>query len=126
MAHQQKESSKVYVIFDGCHMIKLIGNLLSDDYMTICHVENQILCPIQWKYIKHLNTIQENAGYTLANKLKRKHIMCTRHKMNVSVTAQTLSASVVSSIDFHMEEIHLSEFEDSEYSRLNQKDGHWN
>ena len=88
-------------------MIKLIGNLLGDDYKTICHVENQIFCPIQWKYIRHLNTIQEDVGYTFANKLKGKHIMWTKHKMNVSVAAQTLSASVVSSIDFHREEVQL-------------------
>ena len=68
------------------------------------------------KYIEVLNTLQEDVGFTLANKLKRKHTMWTKHKTNFSLAAQSLSASVASSIDFLWEQIHLSEFEDSEYT----------
>ena len=97
--YPQEESSKVHVIFDTCQMIKLMRNLLCY-YKTICHLEHQILHPIKWKDIEDLNTLQEDVGFTLANKLKRKHIIWTKHKMNVSLAAQTLSASVASSIDF--------------------------
>ena len=37
--HPQNSYSRVYVIFDICHMIKLMRNLLGD-YHTICHIEN--------------------------------------------------------------------------------------
>ena len=55
---------------------------------------------IQWQYIEDVNILQEDIGFTFANKLKCKHIMWTKHKMNVSMAAQTLSHSVASAIDF--------------------------
>ena len=63
-----------------------------------------------------LESHQKDADFTLANKLKRKNTMWTKHKMNVSLSAQKLSASVLSSIDFLREDIHLPEFENSEYT----------
>ena len=62
--HPQKESSKVHVM--PTH-IKLIRNLLAD-YKTICHVENQILHQIQWKYIEDLNTLQVDCRFHIGQK----------------------------------------------------------
>ena len=45
------------------------------------------------------NTLQEEIGLNFANKLMR-HKDWTKHKMNVSLAAQTLSSSVATAIDF--------------------------
>ena len=97
--HPERPSSKVNVVFDECHMIKLMWNLLGD-YKTICCEENGLLRPIRWQCIEGLNDVQENLGFSLANKLKKKHIVWEKHKMNVKVAVQTLSASVADSLDF--------------------------
>ena len=80
-------------------MIKLMRNLLGD-YKTIFHKIDDEQQEIKWQYIEDLNTLQEDIGFTFANKLKHKHTVWTKHKMNVSMAAQTLSHSVASAIDF--------------------------
>ena len=92
--HPQKPESKIHVIFDACHMIQLMRNLLGD-YKTIFHKVDDEQQEIKWQYTEDLNT-----GFTFANKLKWKHIVWTKHKMNVSMAAQTLSHCVASAIDF--------------------------
>ena len=86
--HPQKMSSRIYIVFDVCHMLKLMRNLLGD-YKVICKQEDGELKQIKWQYIEDLNSIQEELGFALSNKLKKKHIMWTKHKMNVSKAAQT-------------------------------------
>ena len=111
--HPQHASEKVYVIFDVCHMIKLMRNLLGD-YKTISHDAKGILHRIDWRYIDSLNNIQEDLGFTLANKLKKKYIEWTKHKMNISIATQTLSSSVANAIDFLHDEMNHPAFEGSE------------
>ena len=48
----------------------------------------------------------------IGNKLKTKHIQWQKHKMNVSIAAQTLSASVSSAITF-LRSLQVPEFQDS-------------
>ena len=80
--------------------------------------KTQILHHIQWKYIEDLNILQVDVGFILAKKTEEKthHVDQTQNKINVSLIAQTLSASVASSIDFLRGDIHLSDFEDSLYT----------
>ena len=85
-------------------------NLLGD-YKTIFHKVDDEEQEIKWQYIEDLNTLKEDIRFTFANKLKCKHIVLTKHKMNVSMAAQTLSHSVASAIDFLEDEMWLSEFE---------------
>ena len=86
-AHPQAPSSRIYVIFDVCHLMKLMRNLLGD-YKVICHQDTSgQLHEIRWQYIENLNSLQEDIGFTFANKLKKKHILWTKHKMNVSLAA---------------------------------------
>ena len=54
----------------------------------------------EWQYIKQSNVVQEDLEFSLANKLKKKHTLLQQHKMKVSITAQTLSASVAHALDF--------------------------
>ena len=67
--------------------------------------------PIKWQYIEELNNVQQDLGFTLGNKLKKKHIAWTKHKMNVKLAVQTLSSSVATAIDFLRTEAQLPEFE---------------
>ena len=45
--HQEKSSTLVYVIFDVCHMIKLMRNLLGD-YKAICDDKGGVGTYICW------------------------------------------------------------------------------
>ena len=45
-----------------------------------------------------LNDVQENLGFSLAKKLKKMHTVWEKHKMNVEVAAQTISASVADAL----------------------------
>ena len=104
-AHPQVPSSRIYVIFDVCHLMKLMRNLLGD-YKVICHQDTSgQLHEIRWQYIENLNSLQEDIGFTFANKLKKKHILWTKYKMNVSLAAQTLSGSVANAISFLRDEV---------------------
>ncbi len=111
--HPDNPTSRIYVIFDVCHMLKLMRNLLGDlkEMRTSQGGKAEL---IKWCYIEALNNIQENLGFTLANKLKKVHLMYEKNKMKVRFAAQTLSTSVAKAIDFLREETKLPEFQGSE------------
>ena len=111
--HPDNTSKRIYVMFDVCHMIKLMRNLLGDK-KVFCQEIDRKSHKIQWSYIEALNNLQEGLGFSLANKLKKQHIVCQKHKMNVELAAQRLSSSVASAIDFLWKEISLKQFEGSE------------
>lgn len=58
--------AKVYVIFDCCHMLKLIRNCLGD-YKDLKDNEGKL---IQWKYIPFLAHLQEKEELQAGNRLK--------------------------------------------------------
>ena len=97
--YPQIPNAKVHVIFDICHIIKLMQNILGDQ-KVICYEENGTIQRMKWQYIEALNSVQEDLGFSLANRLRKQHILWTKHKMNVRIAAQTLSSSVASAIDF--------------------------
>ena len=74
-------------------------NLLGD-YKTIFHKVDDEQQEIKWQHIEDLNTLQEDIRSTFPNKLKCKHIVWTKHEMNINMAAQTLSHSVASAIDY--------------------------
>jgi hypothetical protein len=85
----------VFVMLDPCHMLKLARNTLASLGSIFAQNEG-----IHWKFLKHLNEVQENHGMKLANKLTTNHIKYEKHKMKVDLAAQTLSTSVADAIDF--------------------------
>ena len=93
-------------------MLKLMRNLLAD-YEEITYIENGQLYRACWKYIVELNNVQENTGFKLGTKLKKKHIAWTKDKMNVSMAAQTLSSSVTDGIEFLSFGMQMNEFDGS-------------
>ena len=67
---------------------------------------------ISWENIEALYKIQQDDILQIGNKLKPKHMRWHKHKMNVSVAAQTLSSSVSSAIMF-LRSIQVPGFHDS-------------
>ena len=88
-------------------------NLLTDN-KVICHEENNELYKIKWSCIEAVNDVQEVLDFSLANYLRKKHIMWTKHKMMVSLAAQTFSSSVAKAVDFMCDEIDKPVFVESE------------
>lgn len=89
-------SRNVYIIFDPCHMLKLLRNLLGD--LGVLYNNEQK--PIRWSYLKKLHNLQQNEGLHIANRLRASHIEFHSKKMNVQIAAQTLSNSVATALDF--------------------------
>ncbi|CAB3999730.1 Hypothetical predicted protein [Paramuricea clavata] len=82
----------VYAILDPCHMLQLARNALA-------HLN-----------FSSLNRIQEGEGFTFPNKFSSKHLQFEKHKMNVKLSAQTLSLSVADAIEFLDSFMELTEF----------------
>ena len=97
--HPQIPNAKVHVIFDVCHMTELMQKLLGDQ-KVICYEENGTIQRIKCQYTEALNSVEEDLGLSLANRLKKQHILWTKYKKNVKIAAQTLSSSLASAIDF--------------------------
>ena len=94
-------SREIAVIFDACHMQKLIRNMLKA-YKTITSDEGSV----KWEHIEKLQQLQETMGLRLGNKLSHRHTSFENMKMKVSVSVQTLSSSVATSLQFLQESGH--------------------
>ena len=79
---------EVYVMFDACHMLKLIRNMLHS-YGNIQSADGQV----SWNYIAMLHKHQQADELRLANRLSESHVSFADCKMRVSTAAQTLSRS---------------------------------
>lgn len=100
----------VSIIFDACHMIKLVRNTFAD-CKTLQNGEKKW---VEWKYIQALHNLQTQEGLHAANKLRKAHIEFHKQKMKVSLAAQTLSESVADGLKFCREELQLEEFKNSD------------
>ena len=60
----------ILVIFDVCHLLKLLRNTLGD-YKTLLDDESN---QIKWNYIEKLHETQSSEGLHAANKLRAGHI----------------------------------------------------
>ena len=94
--HPCRPDLNVYIILDICHMLKLARNALGDMNVFVTPKEEKI----SWEFIKALYDIQQQDILHIGNKLKTKHIQWQKHKMKVSIAAQTLSESVAAAITF--------------------------
>ncbi|KAG9275028.1 DNA transposase THAP9 [Astyanax mexicanus] len=104
--HPSDQTQIVHVVFDGCHMLKLLRN---------CFAEGGVFqtgdgTTIKWQYIEELNKVQEAEGLRLGNKLKMTHILWRKHKMKVNLAAQVFSSSVADALEFCNRELHLPQF----------------
>ena len=82
-------AKEIFLMFDACHMLKLIRNMLHH-----CKCVKSPDGTVCWKYITMLHELQEQDGLRLANRLTGSHIDFDNCKMRVSTAAQTLSRYV--------------------------------
>ena len=108
--HPSNAVLKVHVVFDVCHMLKLLRNTLAECGILVDADGNKI----KWEYVVALHQVQQNEGMHLANKLTKAHINFHTQKMKVNLAAQTLSASTSSAIEFCATYLHLPQFTGSE------------
>lgn len=93
----------VYIMFDACHMLKLVRNMLGE-YSIIQSPDGTV----RWSYITNLQDLQEEAGLRLGNRLSSRHLNFHKMKMKVNLAAQTLSSSVASALTCLQEAGHTS------------------
>ena len=97
----------IIVVFDICHVLKLLRNCLGD-FKTLKNGKNKT---IDWKYFCELNEIQTKIGLHLANKLRLKHIQYKSNKMKTKLACQTFSRSVAKSFEYLQNILKNSDFE---------------
>lgn len=104
VCHFDLNDTKIHVVPDVCHMLKLARNALNSLGCFVDFDGRQI----KWEFIQKLYELQEEEGLRFGNKLSSKHVQFMRHKMNVKIAAQTLSNSVADGIEFLMNSSHPS------------------
>ena len=106
--HPSKPNTKIYVILNIYHMLKLARNAFAH-LSTFCTPSGD---RISWEYVLALHRTQQEDILHLGNKLKAKHVQWQNHKMKVSIAAQSLSHSVSAAITF-LRNLKLPQFKDS-------------
>lgn len=84
----------ITVMLDAAHMLKLVRNTLAAKQSFTDMNGNTIT----WKYLILLVEKQEEKGFHLATRIRRKHIDFTNEKMKVRLVAQTFSSSVANTL----------------------------
>jgi hypothetical protein len=101
------ETRRINVIFDACHMVKLVRNCLGEKG----EIYDDNGDAIYWRYIDELCKLQTEEGLRLANRLAKRHIDWRKHKMRVRVAVQTFSNSVADAIEYCMNTLQLPNFQ---------------
>ncbi|KAL3172255.1 hypothetical protein MRX96_013229 [Rhipicephalus microplus] len=99
--------SKVFVILDACHTIKLVRNCLG----SVNHLTDIQGRKMKWSYIEALEALQQKEGLHLGNKLTKVHLEWAKQKMKVRLAVQTLSSSVADALDFCEYKLKLPQFQ---------------
>jgi hypothetical protein len=105
--HPSDPVSKVHVLLDPCHMLKLLRNAWADAGIF----KNSEGKSIEWRFVEELHKRQEKEGFHLANKLRSAHLHWKKQKMKVSLAAQVFSCSVADAMQFCCEKLLLPEFQ---------------
>lgn len=100
---------RIYVLFDACHMIKLVRNYFSAREVFFNSKDKQI----KWSYIIDLHMKQENEGLHCACKIKRRHVFFHREKMKVFLATQLLSFSTAKALEFLDKKLNDPTFQNS-------------
>ncbi|KAL3246262.1 hypothetical protein MRX96_057807 [Rhipicephalus microplus] len=110
--------SKVFVILDACHMIKLVRNCLG----SVNHLTDIQGRKVKWSYIEALEALQQKEGLHLGKKLTKVHLVWAKQKMKVRLAVQTLSSSVADALDFCEYKLKLPQFQgahaSAEFNRI--------
>lgn len=99
------KGSKIYVIFDPSHMMKLARNTLGEKKVIFDNERKAI----KWIYFERLVRFSEERNFRSMHKMTRKHIEYQSNSMNVKLAVQTLSRSTAAALEYLMNQRH-SEF----------------
>lgn len=91
------KGQRIFIIFDACHMIKLIRNRFAAKQVLYDSHGSEI----KWQYYVDLLKMKDH-GFSLTHKITKSHIEWSNKKMKVNLAVETLSASTASSIEFLM------------------------
>lgn len=90
-------NKKINILFDACHMLKLVRNVLKS-HGTIIDNENR---NVKWVHFERLERARVKNNF-ITHKLTKQHIECEQNKMKVSLAAETFSKSVANSMMYLM------------------------
>lgn len=107
--HLDNDDTKIAILPDPCHMLKLVRNALCDLKVFLDVDGNKV----EWKYLRMLMELQDNEHLHLGNKLRKAHVYFANQKMKVRLAVQTMSKSVADAIDFCREVLQIDAFERS-------------
>lgn len=89
------DGSKVYILLDACHLIKLFRNLIGD----YGRIQDPNLGQIEWKYFERLLSYREKNNF-VTHRLTKHHILFQRNRMNVRLAVQLFSKAVASTMEY--------------------------
>lgn len=101
------DGSKIFIIFDPVHMIKLIRNSLGD----LDYIQDPQLGHIKWSHFVSLEEFRVHNKF-MAHRLTKRHIQYYRNKMNVRLAIQTFSNAVGTSMEY-LKQVGIPNFGDS-------------
>ena len=94
--HPSDQSVHVAFIFDACHMVKLVRNMMS--------TYKRFMLPgvgiVDWVYIERLMELQQEEKLSAGNKVSDRHVHYQNEKMKVNLAVQVLSSSVADALEF--------------------------
>lgn len=108
-----KPESRVYVLLDPPHMIKLIRNCIARFKEKGIHLFDSDGNEISFRFIEKLVNLQIEMGINLGNKLTKTHAEFQNVKMKVRYAAQTICARSAASIEFLDQVMKHEEFANS-------------
>lgn len=88
--------TKIHFVLDPCHDLKLMRN----NVYKVQTVYDDNGDEINYHYLVKLNSIQENEGLRLGNKITKRHVNFSNEKMKVKLASQLFSKSVADSLVF--------------------------
>lgn len=104
-----RPGQKIFILFDACHMLKLLRNALGKLHV----IKDGDGGLINWFLIKALHEHQEREGLRAGNRLRLAHTDWESQKMKVHLAAQTISSSVADALEFCQEDLGLKTFSGS-------------
>lgn len=100
---------QINVIYDNCHMLKLIRNTLGRKKILF----DATGAAIKWEFFEKLVEFKKTHGFQMTHKLNQTHLNWKKQPMKVDLAVQTLSASTANSMEYLMK-ADFDEFSEAE------------
>lgn len=97
--HNPVNDEKICIIFDPCHMEKIIRNTLANKQV----IHNGSGGIIEWKYFVELYELSKKTNLQ-THRITKKHIQWDRNPQSVYLATQTLSSSTANTMQFLLQQ----------------------